>query len=47
MLPMNILAKALRACAKLKYKVLGHATIKDIPTKQFNQIIESLFATVW
>lgn len=44
---MNILAKTLRACAKLKFKALGHATIKDIPTKQFNQIIKALLAIGW
>ncbi len=44
---MNKIAKILRACSKLKFKILGHATIKDIPTDQFNQLIESLISTGW
>ena len=37
----------LRACSKLRFKALRHATIKDIPSDQFHQIIESLIASGW
>ncbi len=44
---MNTIAKFLRGYSKLKFKVLGHATIKDIPTDQFKQFIESLISSGW
>jgi len=44
---MNTIARILRGCSKLKFRFLGHATIKDIPTDQFNQIIESLISSGW
>jgi len=44
---MNIAANFLRNCAKLRFKVLGLATIKDIPTDQFSEIIQSLIASGW
>ncbi|MCY7297048.1 hypothetical protein [Alteromonas sp. a30] len=44
---MKMIAKVLRACSKLRFKILGHATIKDIPTDQFNEIIESLISSGW
>ena len=44
---MNTIANILRYCSKLKFKILGHATIKDIPTDQFNFLIESLISSGW
>jgi len=44
---MSRIGKILRSYAKLRFKVLGHATIKDIPTDQFNQIIETLASSGW
>lgn len=44
---MNAIAKTLRFFSKLRFKILGYATINDIPTDQFNQIIESLVSSVW
>ncbi len=42
-----MIAKFLRGCSKLRFKVHGHATIKDIPTDQFNSLIESLISSGW
>ena len=36
-----------RKIARLRFRLLGHATIKDIPTQQFNEIIHSLRADGW
>jgi len=44
---MKLIAKILRKFAKLRFKVLGYATIKDIPTDQFNQIIKTLTSSGW
>jgi len=44
---MNRIAKSLRALAKLKFRLLGLATIKDIPTETFNDIIKTLLNDDW
>ena len=44
---MTVLARWLRALAKLRFRALGLATIKDIPTKQFNELAEKLIAAGW
>ena len=44
---MNILAKFLRGVAKLRFKALGHATIKDIPTDEFNALVDNLVSSGW
>lgn len=44
---MNPLASLFRRGAKLRFKALGLATIKDIPTEQFNALLESLVSTGW
>jgi hypothetical protein len=44
---MNILARSLRAVAKLRFRLLGLATIKDVPTDRFNRLVEELAATGW
>ena len=44
---MTILARILRACLKFKNKIIGYATIKDVPTDQFNQIIKALSSSGW
>jgi hypothetical protein len=44
---MNVLARALRAIAKLRFRALGLATIKDLPTSRFNRLVEELVAKGW
>jgi hypothetical protein len=44
---VSYLARFLRCCAKLKFKLLRLATIKDIPTKKFNLLAESLIKSGW
>lgn len=44
---MNPLASLLRSVAKLRFRALGLATIKDIPTEQFNTLLESLINAGW
>ena len=44
---MNGLARLLRSFAKLRFKLLGMATIKDIPTQRFNEVIVELIANGW
>lgn len=44
---MNVLARGLRSIAKARFRLLGLATIKDIPTERFNRIIEELVAVGW
>ena len=44
---MNPLARLLRGVAKLRFKALGLATIKDIPTEQFNALLKSLISAGW
>ena len=40
-------AKLLHSLGKLRFKMLGLATIKDIPTKRFNELITELTADGW
>ena len=40
-------ARFLRSISKARFRLLGLATIKDIPTKQFNQIIRGLIDEDW
>ena len=44
---MHPLAKALRSIAKLRFSLLGLATIKDIPTKEFEDLAERLATSGW
>ena len=44
---MGILAILLRAFSKWRFRVLGLATIKDIPTDQFNSLARQLIASGW
>ena len=41
------LVRALRRLPKARFRLLGLATIKDIPTDQFNEIIKSLAEDGW
>ena len=41
------LARALRSVSKARFRILGLATIKDIPTDQFNEIIRGLIGEGW
>lgn len=44
---MNMLARSLRSLAKLRFRALGLATIKDLPTDQFNDVARKLVALGW
>jgi hypothetical protein len=44
---MNVVARALRAVAKMRFRILGLATIKDLPTDRFNRLAEQLAAAGW
>jgi hypothetical protein len=44
---MKLFARILRGGAKLRLKALGLATIKDIPTEQFNALLKSLIDSGW
>ena len=44
---MRLLASIIRASIKLRFKLLGLATIKDIPTKEFNELARKLADTGW
>ena len=44
---MNVLARILRAVAKMRFRVLGLATIKDLPTARFNGLVAELAAAGW
>lgn len=44
---MNPLARILRAGAKLRFRLLGLATIKDIPTPRFREIVDSMKGDGW
>jgi hypothetical protein len=37
----------MRAAARVRFRLLGLATIKDIPTKRFNELIAALTAAGW
>ena len=44
---MVLVGKIVRYFSKLRFKILGLATIKDIPTDQFNSIIETMILAGW
>ena len=44
---MRLLARALRGFSKWRFKLLGLATIKDIPTDAFNALARQLIASGW
>jgi hypothetical protein len=44
---MNVLARSLRAVAKLRFRALGLATIKDLPTDRFNRLVHDLLTAGW
>lgn len=44
---MNALARILRSLAKIRFRLLGLATIKDIPTARFDCIAKELVAAGW
>ena len=44
---MNLLARSLRALAKLRFRALGLATIKDVPTDSFNELVAKLIDRGW
>jgi hypothetical protein len=43
----TLIALALRAFAKARFRLLGLATIRDIPTERFNRIAEQLVSAGW
>jgi len=44
---MKLIALFLRYLSKLRFKLLGLATIKDIPTDRFSSFIEELLSAGW
>jgi len=44
---MNLLTRCARALAKLRFHVLGLATIKDVRTERFNRLVEQLLEAGW
>lgn len=44
---MRWLALILRSLSKLRFKLLGLATIKNIPTDRFKQLVSELTAAGW
>ena len=44
---LRIDTKSTRALAKLRFKVLGLATIKNIPTDQFHSLIKTMIRDGW
>jgi len=44
---MGLLDRPLRALLKLRFKALGLATIKDIPTAEFNALAARLLTSGW
>ena len=44
---MSPTAEQLRAASKARFAELGHATIKDIATARFNQLLATLLADGW
>jgi hypothetical protein len=44
---MNVLARSLRAVAKMRFRALGLATIKDLPAARFKQLVTELVAAGW
>jgi len=44
---MNWQGRALRALAKLRFRLLGLATIKDIPSEKFKSVVADLARQGW
>ena len=44
---MSWVARFLRTMAKLRFKILGLATVKDIPTEKFGALIKKLGSVGW
>lgn len=44
---MKLVARALRAIAKARFRILGLATIKFIPTERFHLLVKELTAAGW
>jgi hypothetical protein len=44
---VNWFAKAIRYATKLRFRIVGLATIKDIPTAQFNSLRDELRSEGW
>jgi hypothetical protein len=44
---MNVSAIFLRAVAKCRFRLLGFATIKDVPTERFHRLTSDLIAAGW
>ena len=44
---MRWIALLWRSIAKLRFQVLRLATVKDIPTEQFNSLVEALIQQGW
>jgi hypothetical protein len=44
---MNWIAQGLRYLSKLRFRLMGLATIKDIPTDRFRDLIKQLNAAGW
>lgn len=44
---MGVIAKLLRGFSKWRFRILGLATIKDIPTDKFNELVQQLIASGW
>lgn len=44
---MKLVAKFLRASSKVRFSLLDHRTIKDIPTDDFNNILDTLSNSGW
>lgn len=44
---MKLLARSLRRASKLRFRLLGLPTIKDLPTDRFNEIVQKLIDAGW
>ncbi|MDJ0656135.1 MAG: hypothetical protein QNJ40_18375 [Xanthomonadales bacterium] len=44
---MDIFPRLVRAVAKAKFRLMGLATIRDVPTDQFNALLQSLVDAGW
>jgi hypothetical protein len=44
---MLLPARLLRSLAKVRFRMLGLATIKDIPTDRFNRVVAELVGAGW
>jgi hypothetical protein len=44
---VKVVARVSRACARARFRLLGHASILDIPTLQFNDLLDALIKQGW